>query len=234
MQLLVAACCVCGGLAVSVFADENDGPKKVEGQNDAQLPPQTPLKELMKSIHGLDGVPYEAQYVVGVQLQTIPDGLRPRLKLEPGTGLLVASVLDGKPAALAGVRENDLLLKVNGTAVDEPMDVVRLINESKAKPVTLTLLRDAEAFDVEVVPVKSSELSSPGLLPAASGISPPEAYPPAVRIVGPGVLMNGTPMLMDPSNEIEQLKEQVRALQTETAALKQQLEELSKKLDEKR
>lgn len=259
-HFLAAAFCLCGGLALAAYADGKDDTQDAGVQKEAQAAPElspplkapslqnaqdqkqpgergqgpeVPFQEWKWPFQGPGALPYEDQYVVGVQLQTIPDGLRPRLNLEPGSGMLVASVLEGKPAALAGVRENDILLKVNGTPVDEPMEVVRLVNEAKSRPITLTLLRDANTFDVEVVPVKSSEIPPASSFPTApfpTGGPSLGAFPPAVRIVGPGLLMNGQPVPGDPFQEIAQLKEQIKALQAESAELKRLVQELSKKL----
>ena len=71
-------------------------------------------------------------------------------------GQISVKVMDDSPAMRAGLQDDDVLLKVDGTAVIPEMseqDVVLLIRGPVGEPVTLTISRSGtpEPFDVEII-----------------------------------------------------------------------------------
>lgn len=66
-------------------------------------------------------------------------------------GLLITAVADGGPAAAAGILVGDVLVGLDGTAIDDADDLVaRLRGERVGQPATLTFRRGGTALDVTV------------------------------------------------------------------------------------
>ena len=79
---------------------------------------------------------------LGLQPEELSDELRAQLDLEEGTGLLVSDVLEGSPAQKAGLRKNDILLKIDGKPVKgEEMLAGYMKSARVGQESTLTVLR---------------------------------------------------------------------------------------------
>ncbi len=81
--------------------------------------------------------------------------LPPRLARETGreAGVEVVEVVDGSPAARAGLRPADLILDVDGAATVDAGDLQRLMTgERIGRSVRLRVVRDERPRDIEVVP----------------------------------------------------------------------------------
>jgi S1-C subfamily serine protease len=69
------------------------------------------------------------------------------------TCIEVVEVVDGSPAARAGLRPEDLILAVNGTRTERVEDLQRLmVADMIGVPVTVRLLRAGRELDVELIP----------------------------------------------------------------------------------
>ncbi len=101
-------------------------PKKVE-----------PKKEAPKA-----EAPKSARPWLGLQPEELSDELRAQLDLEDGTGLLVSDVLPESPALKAGLKKNDILLKIDGKAVKGEEALAKYMQTAKVgQEATLTILR---------------------------------------------------------------------------------------------
>ncbi len=83
--------------------------------------------------------------------------LPPRLARELGrsAGVEVVEVVQGSPAAKAGLRPEDLIVAVAGTAVEGADDLQRLMaGELIGKRVTAEIVREGKQLDIELVPVE--------------------------------------------------------------------------------
>jgi S1-C subfamily serine protease len=93
-------------------------------------------------------------------LVTVPAPLSSPLRERFGrpSGLRVAEVVDGGPAARAGLRAGDLLLAAAGHPVSAAQDLQRLMfDEAIGRPLAITVMRNAALVDVIAEP---SELVS--------------------------------------------------------------------------
>jgi regulator of sigma E protease len=90
------------------------------------------------------------------------------------TMILVANVVDGQPAAEAGLKANDRIVGVNGTEVEQnrfgSQKVIDTIRESKDQPVTLNIKRDGVAMDIKATPRESDGAYRLGFNQAMSGV----------------------------------------------------------------
>src|SRR6185436_17166182 len=86
-----------------------------------------------------------------------PRPLPPRLARELGreTGVEIVEVVEGSPAANAGLRAEDLIVELNGVAVAGVDDLQRLMSgELIGEPVTLETVREGKRSRIELVPVE--------------------------------------------------------------------------------
>jgi serine protease Do len=83
--------------------------------------------------------------------------LPPRIAARVGraSGVEVVEVVEGGPAAQAGLRPEDLILEVDGSPVASLNDLQRLlIDELIGSPVTLGIVREGRALSVRLVPTE--------------------------------------------------------------------------------
>jgi serine protease Do len=92
---------------------------------------------------------------LGVALADVTEEVAQHVGLATATGVHIASVVDqpgGSPAAQAGIRAGDIILKWNDSTVRMPIDLMRLVGKtaigSKAKVV---VFRDGQELTLEVV-----------------------------------------------------------------------------------
>ena len=88
-----------------------------------------------------------------------PAPLPPVLAGERGqrSGLRIAQVVPGGPAAQAGLRDGDLLLSANGDPVTSAQSLQRLmLADAIGRPLTLTAMRNDALVDVVVLPTELS------------------------------------------------------------------------------
>lgn len=183
--------------------------------------PAIPMLPAMAKLRRLGEQP---RYLIGVGLKPIPEGLHARLGIEPGMGMLVTDVMPDKPAAQAGIQVHDLLLKINGMPVDEPAEVVHIVNESKLAPLKLTILRDAEPFDVTLTPIAAADLNEA----ADHSFGAVPALPSGVQMFGPGVIVPSSPRA-----DLEPLQADISALRKEIKQLTEHVQHLEELLKSK-
>ena len=88
---------------------------------------------------------------LGVSIAEISDEDLPRLKLREPRGVLVRGVLPGEPAEQGGVQAEDVIVAVDGTPLQSPRDLQRIVSTTPVgKRVRVTLLREGRETEVEV------------------------------------------------------------------------------------
>jgi serine protease Do len=86
-----------------------------------------------------------------------PRPLPPRLAARLGrkSGVEVVEVVEGSPAARAGLRPEDLIVELNGTPIEDVNDLQRLmVAELIGTDVVARIVRGAVEHDVTVVPLE--------------------------------------------------------------------------------
>jgi serine protease Do len=88
---------------------------------------------------------------LGVAITEIGDDDLDRLKLREARGVLIRSVMPGEPADRGGVRANDVIVALDGTTLDGPRDLQRLVASAPVgKKIRVTVWREGRETDVEV------------------------------------------------------------------------------------
>jgi S1-C subfamily serine protease len=81
----------------------------------------------------------------------LPEGLRQRLGLSGGLGLVIVNLEPGGPAESAGLLLGDILIALDGREVGDPADLLAALGgERVGKPVELRLVRGGEPRTVAV------------------------------------------------------------------------------------
>ncbi len=110
------------------------------------------------------GVLLGAPTYTGVRLERMGPQLSSFFGVPTGTGLLVRNVETNSPAAMAGIRAGDVVVRADLKTVGSMGDWVKAIREAKGKPVTVVVLRDRQEKTMAVTAdsKKRSGLDWPG------------------------------------------------------------------------
>jgi hypothetical protein len=120
-----------------------DLPPPDEGQNAAQPGAADKRQALPKHWIGLRGMVIDADHP-----------LRAHLDLPQGQGLLIVDVVPDSPAAKAGLKRHEILLRANDAELREMTDLVSIVRTAgdKHQQITLEILRHGERETVYVTP----------------------------------------------------------------------------------
>ncbi|HKW80522.1 MAG TPA: RIP metalloprotease RseP, partial [Casimicrobiaceae bacterium] len=70
---------------------------------------------------------------------------------------LVSKVFPGRPAAVAGLRDQDAIVAIDGTPMRSPADVAAITHAHPGERLTFTVQRDGATQDIAVVPEESEQ-----------------------------------------------------------------------------
>lgn len=91
-----------------------------------------------------------------------------------GSGLLIRSVADNSPAALAGIRAGDVVVKANATPVGNLNRWTKTVREAKGRPISIVIVRDRQEKVLVLTPdVKRKSSLEQHMLPDVSTTSGP-------------------------------------------------------------
>lgn len=181
------------------------------------------------------GDPEPEGYVIGLNAVPADATLRTQLGLGE-VGLTVQSVMEGGPAATAGLQPHDVLIRIGEQDLTNLVDLVKGVRDSEGEPLKITYLRGGEEQTAELTPVKrtvvvrSARVEDPQQLRAwieqrIEGPADVEARIPEfhVRSVRPGVVLETRP---EPNGRLSELTDQINRLNEQVAELQQAVEEL--------
>jgi len=101
----------------------------------------------------------------GAMLEQVSTELAAFFGVQGGGGLFVRSVATNSPAALAGMRTGDLVVKANAQRVLTAADWAKAVKNSHGHPLTIVVLRDKKEQTLTMTPdaKKRSSLDQPAL-----------------------------------------------------------------------
>lgn len=121
----------------------------------------------------LPGAPYQLFDSLKDPLEQL--GLRPWM---PDAPVVVRRVEDGAAGAMAGLRVDDVVVRVNGEAVDRGQVLVQAIRNHPGERINLDVMRDGQAIQIMLTPgVRSQDEGMIGYAGVAFGLD----IDPAVR-----------------------------------------------------
>jgi serine protease Do len=98
---------------------------------------------------------------LGIRYHELSDQLAAYFKVDDG--VLVSSVDEGSPAAKAGLKAGDVIVKLNGTTVGDASDLGGAVARLDAgTPATLTVQRDGRPVDLKVIVEGTRSRRAPG------------------------------------------------------------------------
>ncbi|MBU0550966.1 Do family serine endopeptidase [Myxococcota bacterium] len=110
-----------------------------------------PINMVKQILPGLAKDGAVARSWIGVQIQAVTPALAKAFGLDRPRGALVADVVEGGPAATAGIKAGDIILEFDGRAIDEHDTLPWLASTAGVgKSVILKLLRDKVEREIKV------------------------------------------------------------------------------------
>jgi serine protease Do len=91
---------------------------------------------------------------IGVSVSPLEPALRSQLKLAPNKGLLAIDVVKESPAAKADVKVHDILLSLDGKALESQEKLIEAVQSSGQKSVQLELVREGKTQTLVVTPAR--------------------------------------------------------------------------------
>lgn len=154
--------------------------------------------------------PAQPTYWIGIRGRSINDPvLRTQFQLAEDTGVVIEEVITDSPAAKAGLRQHDIILRANDEGVQGMEDLSELVTSGADKPIELRIIRLGQEETIIVTP----EVRPEGLaqettgLPGFGQLTDDDAMrqlmqrmpglqnlPGGMRMFGPGVIINGQRM----------------------------------------
>ena len=97
--------------------------------------------------------PAQPSYWIGIRGRNVTEPvLRTQFQLAHDMGVVIEEVVKDSPAAKAGLRQHDILLRANGEPVLSMSELSQLVAEGDAKPIELRLIRLGKDETIVVVP----------------------------------------------------------------------------------
>jgi serine protease Do len=88
---------------------------------------------------------------LGVSIAEVPDEEAAKLGLKEPRGVLIRQVVAGQPADQGGIKANDVVVSVDGSPVEGPRDLQRIISSTPVgKSVKISVLREGKEREVAV------------------------------------------------------------------------------------
>jgi serine protease Do len=101
---------------------------------------------------------------IGVRIQQVDDAIAESLGIGKARGALIAGVTDGAPAAAAGLKTGDVVVKFGGHDIKEMRDLPKIVAETKVgDTVEVVVLRDGKEKTLKITPQKLDDSDKPKL-----------------------------------------------------------------------
>ena len=96
--------------------------------------------------------PEAPTYWIGVSVTPLEQALRSQLQIPQSQGLMIVEVHKESPAAKAGLRTHDILLKLDAEPLADQTALAKRVQSHGEKPMKIELLRDGKKQEIQVAP----------------------------------------------------------------------------------
>lgn len=122
---------------------------------------------------------------IGVQIAEVSREVAESLGLGKARGALVRGVEDGSPGAKAGIEAGDIITKFNGTAIERPSDLPRLVGATKpGTKASVTVFRRGSSRDLAVTVAELEPEQTPRAAAPREEAEPPVTTSAAAKSLG--------------------------------------------------
>ncbi|MCB1825599.1 MAG: DegQ family serine endoprotease [Candidatus Competibacteraceae bacterium] len=109
-----------------------------------------PIKLAMRVVEQIKSTGEVTRGWLGVLLQAVNNDLADAFKLDRPRGALVAQILPDSPAASAGFKQGDIILRYGGEPVEDSSQLPRMIGVTPVgKTVAMSILRNGEPLEIK-------------------------------------------------------------------------------------
>ncbi|GGI46936.1 peptidase S1 [Paenibacillus marchantiophytorum] len=113
--------------------------------------PASTISSVVDKLKNNETIPKEPAPYIGVALQNISTDMLEDLKINSTKGAIVAEVQQGTPAFAAGIRQYDVILDVNGTAISNTDELTKAVQAAAVgDELKITISRDGQTKNVTV------------------------------------------------------------------------------------
>jgi len=89
---------------------------------------------------------------LGIAIDEVTEETAEEMKLSSAKGVLVRNVMPGQPAEKGGIKQKDVILSIDGTPVNSPRELQRIVSTTPVgKEIPVLLLREGKEESVKVV-----------------------------------------------------------------------------------
>lgn len=134
-----------------------------------------PIDEVMRVVEQLKAHGKVTRGRIGVQISTVSDDVAKAIGLDGAKGAMVSNVEQGGPAAEAGIRSGDVIIKFDGKEIKHMTDLPRIVGATKPDSrVDMEVWRKGKAItlDVKVGEMPSADEESQRAAPEQSQATP--------------------------------------------------------------
>ncbi len=230
-KMLAALVSALGISLASGFASAGDEPAQkdvlfVAAEEGQEEQPPAPQEDVIIELRGPEGdgslrveprgefirqfaAAPQSKYWIGIICSPVDESLRAQLNLLDGTGVIVDDIVPDGPAAKAGLKKYDLIISAGDAQLHDAEAMMKVVEESGAKPLQLHVIRAGQPTIVDVTPAER-QVAGPLTLPPAPG-APQDVMQffqrfrgdgegPVMRFFHPGVVLPPGPPPAMPEN----------------------------------
>jgi membrane-associated protease RseP (regulator of RpoE activity) len=158
LSLGVVSLLTAAGLSRLVTAEET------QSAEPTRVPALPVVEETLLALAEGEEAP-ASPYWIGVQLEPVSEILKSHLNVEGG--MMTVHVFENSPAAKAGIKPNDIIVKAGDKYIKDPGDLARCVASAKETELTLVVLHGGKETAIKVTPTKRPQEPNPQQVEAA-------------------------------------------------------------------
>ncbi len=155
-----------------------------------------------------------SKYMIGINCGPVSDQLRSHLSLESGIGLIVQSVSEESPAAIAGIRKHDILMFADDTELTSVAELSGVVDRAgkENKSFSLTAIRAGNEVSLKIKPIErpADQMKNDGIF-----FGDPDMKM-QFRQLGPGIIVgDGLGLPDEMQKQMDEIRERMRQVELE-------------------